>query len=151
MWYGAWPSHCNSYRIPNYFSSLLQAWSGHPHIACIDNRTLFKEKVLNASIYDCVEVFLPLLSKDFKVLFSSMAIDRILQWANALYGEVDYASGWCHLQESQCSKPFNLDCKTKIPCVKLQGNYGNHLAFPIFSISIVNCIYVNSREEGCLT
>jgi len=78
-------------------SRILEAWAGHPHIYCINNRTLFKEKMVRALQVVCKAVGAPDIGKSTvkrKFLVKEVFDDKLAE---------------LHVEDSNCEYTYLQD------------------------------------------
>lgn len=93
---------------------ILNSWTGHPHIVCIDNRTIFKEKVLRAVQAICKRVGAPLLG--------TSTIKRRFQVT-----EINPTFYGIHNSESDCEYTYLIDGEYIQQRLRKRGSMGSYI------------------------
>ena len=93
---------------------ILKSWTGHPHIVCIDNRTIFREKVLRAVQAICRRVGVPLIG--------SSIIKRRLSVTH-----VDPKFYEIYTMESDCEYSYLIDGEFIQQRLRKRGSMGSHI------------------------
>ena len=116
--------------------NILKAWTGHPSIVCIDNRTIFKEKVLRSVQAICKKLGVPSIGDStVKRKLKISAINPVPEHENI------------HYCESECEYTYLMDGETMQQRLRKRGNNGSFIYTHIIRAKLGNGKYSESSRN----